>query len=437
MNIILLSGGSGKRLWPLSNDVRSKQFLKLFKNNDGNLESMVQRVYRQIKNIDSSINITIATSNTQVSSIKNQLGDKVNISVEPSRRDTFPAILLAVAYLHDVQKVDKDEAVIVCPVDQYVGEDYFYKVLDLYKIIENSSVNIALLGIKPDHPSDKYGYIIPNDNQCKTYVKSFKEKPSIDAAIEYIKEGALWNAGVFAFKISYLLNKAKEILGDCDYYGLLSQYNTLKKISFDYEIVEKENKILVLRYDGRWLDLGSWSTLSSNMSERIMGDVVIGDGCDNVSVVNELDIPVLTMGIRNAVISTSPDGILVSSLEQADRIKPYVENIHRVTMYADKSWGAFRVIDIENDSMTIKVTIQKGDRMNYHSHEHRDEVWVVTSGNGRTIVDGMEQNIKKGDVITMKAGCRHTVIADTELKLIEVQLGKEISINDKRVYSIE
>ena len=117
MNIVLLSGGSGKRLWPLSNDIRSKQFIKIFKCPDGSYESMVQRVYRQIKQVDKEATVTIATSKTQVSAIHNQLGEEVGISVEPCRRDTFPAIALATAYLADVQGVDPEEPVVVCPVD--------------------------------------------------------------------------------------------------------------------------------------------------------------------------------------------------------------------------------------------------------------------------------------------------------------------------------
>ena len=133
MNIVLLSGGSGKRLWPLSNDIRSKQFIKIFKKPEhdvpmgsdapGDYESMVQRVYRQIKTVDRDATVTIATSKSQVSAIHNQLGGEVGISVEPCRRDTFPAIALATAYLHDVQGVDENEAVVVCPVDPYVEDD--------------------------------------------------------------------------------------------------------------------------------------------------------------------------------------------------------------------------------------------------------------------------------------------------------------------------
>ena len=131
MNLVLLSGGSGKRLWPLSNDIRSKQFIKLFKTEDGGYESMVQRVYRQIRRADPDATVTIATARNQVSAIRNQLGDGVGISVEPCRRDTFPAIALATAYLVDVQGVSPEESVVVCPVDPYVNDDYFRALKDL------------------------------------------------------------------------------------------------------------------------------------------------------------------------------------------------------------------------------------------------------------------------------------------------------------------
>ena len=134
MNIILLSGGSGKRLWPLSNDIRSKQFIKVFKREDGEYESMLQRMYAGIKEVNKDSNVTIATSSTQTSIIKNQLGDNVDISIEPCRRDTFPAIALATAYLHDVKKISEDESVVVCPVDPYVESDYFKTLEKLYEV---------------------------------------------------------------------------------------------------------------------------------------------------------------------------------------------------------------------------------------------------------------------------------------------------------------
>lgn len=437
MNIVLLSGGSGKRLWPLSNDIRSKQFIKIFKKEDGQYESMVQRVYGQIRKVDADAKITIATSSTQVSSIYNQLGEGLGISLEPCRRDTFPAIALATAYLHDVQGVSQDEAVVVCPVDPYVDASYFEALKNLGKLAEQNVANLVLMGIEPTYPSEKYGYIIPRDSESVSLVKTFKEKPDEATARGYISQGALWNGGVFAYKLSYVLNRAHELIDFKDYYDLYDKYETLEKISFDYAVVEKEESIAVMRYRGEWKDLGTWNTLTEAMEDKIIGKGILDETCENVHVINELDVPLLCMGLKDVVVSASPDGILVSDKNKSSYIKPYVDKIDGQIMYAEKSWGSYRVMDVEEESMTIKVTLNAGHSMNYHSHERRNEVWTIISGTGKTIVDGMEQNVSAGDVITMQAGCRHTIIATTELKLIEVQLGREISVDDKTKHELD
>lgn len=437
MNIILLSGGSGKRLWPLSNDVRSKQFIKIFKKEDGSYESMVQRVYRQIKKVDKDASVTIATSKTQVSTIHNQLGDDVGISVEPCRRDTFPAIALATAYLVDILKVDPNESVVVCPVDPYVEDSYFEALKELSDEASRSSANLVLMGIEPTYPSEKYGYIIPTSNEKISEVSTFKEKPTADVAKEYIAKGALWNGGVFAYKLQYVLDKAHELMEFKDYDDLFNRYETLNKISFDYAVVEHEKEIEVIRYKGTWKDLGTWNTLTEAMEEEIVGKGELNDTCSNVHIVNEMDVPILAMGLHDVVISASNEGILVSDKEQSSYIKPFVDKYEQQVMFAEKSWGNFKVLNIDQKSMTIQVTLNEGHKMNYHSHEHRDEVWVITSGTGKTIVDGMEQNVKAGDVITMARGCRHTIIANSELKLIEVQLGEDIQVKDKKKFDLE
>lgn len=437
MNIVLLSGGSGKRLWPLSNDIRSKQFIKIFKLEDGGYESMVQRVYRQIRSVDAKARITVATSKTQVSAIHNQLGDNVGISVEPCRRDTFPAIVLATAYLHDIQGIGPEEGVVVCPVDPYVDETYFEMLKALGQQAEKGEANLVLMGIEPTYPSEKYGYIIPENKDTISQVSTFKEKPDIKTAKNYIAQGALWNGGVFAYKMSYLLEKAHELLDFTDYQDLFAKYETLTPISFDYAVAEKESRIQVMRYGGQWKDLGTWNTLTESMEESHVGEAILNEKCENVHVLNELGIPILCMGLHDVIVSASPEGILVSDKTQSSYIKPFVDKIDQQIMFAEKSWGSFRVLDVEDESLTIKVTLNAGHSMNYHSHKNRDEVWVVISGRGRTIVDGMEQAVHTGEVITMQAGCRHTILADTELKLIEVQLGKEISVHDKRKYPLE
>ena len=437
MNIVLLSGGSGKRLWPLSNDIRSKQFIKIFRAEDGSYESMVQRVYRQIKTVDADATVTIATSKTQVSAIHNQLGEEVGISVEPCRRDTFPAIALATAYLVDVQGIDPEESVVVCPVDPYVENDYFEALKALGEQASKGEANLVLMGIEPTYPSEKYGYIIPESADNIGSVSTFKEKPDAETAKGYIAQGALWNGGVFAYKLKYVLNKAHELIDFTDYQDLFAKYDTLTKISFDYAVVEKEDKIQVMRFAGQWKDLGTWNTLTEAMEETSVGDALMNETCENVHIVNELNVPILAMGLHDVVISASSEGILVSDKEQSSYIKPFVDQIDQQIMFAEKSWGSFRVLDVEEESLTIKVTLNAGHQMNYHSHKYRDEVWVVVSGSGRTIVDGMEQEVHAGDVITMQAGCRHTIIAQTELKLIEVQLGRAISVDDKQKFPLE
>ena len=168
-----------------------------------------------------------------------------------------------------------------------------------------------------------------------------------------------------------------------------------------------------------------------------MGKGILNAACRGVNIVNETDIPVLAMGLRDVVISASAEGILVSDKEQSSYIKPFVDTFEQQVMFAEKSWGSFRLMDMETEALTIKVTLNPGHSMNYHSHRNRDEVWVVIWGEGRTVVDGASRRVRAGDVILMPAGCRHTVIAETELKMIEVQIGENIEVQDKQKFVLD
>lgn len=433
MNIILLSGGSGKRLWPLSNDVRSKQFIKLFKNDTNQYESMVQRVYRQISNVDKNAKITIATSANQVSAIKNQLGENVSICVEPCRRDTFPAIALAASYLFDEKKLSEDECVIVCPVDPYVDDSYYECLKYLESLVIEDKSNLTLMGIEPTYPSDKYGYIIPNSSASISTVKEFKEKPDIETAKSYLNQGALWNAGVFAFKLGYLVQKTHDLIRFIDYKDLLSKYHTLTKISFDYAVVEKENSIRVLRYVGEWRDVGTWNMMAEVMEDDTKGNVTLDEMCENTHVINELDIPILCMGCKNMVIAASGDGILVSDKERSGYMKPYVEKCSTDVRYVEKSWGTFSVVDVQPGSLTVKIHLNSGSSISYHHHENRSETWIVLSGNGRVILNENEKKIKAGESVVLPSGCRHSLIAESDMSVIEVQVGNDISVSDKYI----
>lgn len=434
MNVILLSGGSGKRLWPLSNEVRSKQFIKLFKTQDGRQESMVQRVYRQIRQADPDAKIIIATSKAQVSAIRNQLEKNVSISVEPSRRDTFPAIALACAYLYDVQGVSPEEPVVVCPVDPYVDGSYFHSLKKLSELAITGDANLVLMGMQPTYPSEKYGYILPEGSAEVSKVLAFKEKPDVETAQHYIEKGGLWNGGVFAFRLQYVLDKVHESVNFTDYQDLYTKYQQLPKISFDYAVVEQEPDIQVLRFAGEWKDIGTWNTITEAMDGHSMGEAVLHESCENVHILNELNVPVLALGLHDVIISASPQGILVSDKGQSSHIKPLVDSLEQQVMYAEKSWGSYQVLDVEDNSLTIKVTLKPGHSMNYHSHQFRDEAWVIIAGEGRVTLDGKEKLVQAGDIVSMKAGCWHTILARTQIILLEEQIGGEIYTEDKVIF---
>ena len=437
MHIVLLSGGSGKRLWPLSNDIRSKQFIPLFRQNDGSRHSMAQRVCEQVRHAIPDAKITIATSKAQVSALRSQLGDLVDISVEPCRRDTFPAIALVSAYLHDVKGVGCDEAVAVCPVDPYVEDGYFSSVYHLAQLAADGAADLMLMGIEPSYPSEKYGYIMPQDKETVSRVLSFREKPDEAAAKWYIEQGALWNSGVFAYRLGYVLMRAHTLLGCADYKSLFSIYDRLEKISFDYAVVEREKNIGVLRYAGTWKDLGTWNTLTEIMEEASLGDVTMDERCRSTHVVNELDVPILVMGGQDLIVAASPEGILVADKAASSHMKPYVEQISQPIMFAEKSWGSFRIIDVEEGSLTIKVTLNAGHGMNYHSHERRSEVWNVVSGSGTVLLDGEVRAVAAGDVIDIPVGMKHKISARERMVVIEVQIGEDIAKEDKIKWSEE
>lgn len=432
MNIVLLSGGSGKRLWPLSNEIRSKQFLKVFKRDDGTHESMLQRMYRMIHDVDSRAKITIATSDNQVSSIKAQLGNAVGISVEPCRRDTFPAIALASAYLHNVLNVDENDTVVVCPVDHYVESDYFKMFQKLSEQASKAEANLVLMGIEPTYPSEMYGYIVPKENETISLVKEFKEKPNKETAQRFIREGALWNSGVFAFRLGYILNISRRVLGYNQYKQLSDHYNSLKKISFDYAVAEKEKNIQVIRFAGQWKDIGSWNMLSEVMNEEVAGNAVAVE-CNNTHVINELQIPLIALGVENLAIAATPDGILVTDKQKSEKLKDIV--VDQRPMCEKRVWGEYQVLDyrLKEDGqnfLTKHLTVFPGKHISYQTHKHRAEIWTFVDGIGKLILNDEIKTVTRGETIYIHSGMKHAIKADTELHIIEVQIGDELTEED-------
>lgn len=427
MKIILLSGGSGKRLWPLSNEIRSKQFLKIVKNENGEYESMLQRVFRQIRAAYSDAEIMIVTSDMQTEAIKNQIGGNVEIISEPERRNTFPAIMLSAAHLYYEKRCDKDETALILPVDPYVDEEYFLKLKELDNAVQNNAADIVLMGITPTYPSEKYGYIIPEGTDSVRRVKQFKEKPDEQTAEKLIANGGLWNSGVLAVRLSYLISLLNEQTDCRSYLDVLDKYSQLENTSFDYAVLEKTNSVAVVAYSGEWRDLGTWNTLTEVMDSKPIGSVIMSDDCENTHIVNELDIPVVVMGTKNIVVAASHDGILVSDKEQSSYIKPYVDSLENRPMFEERAWGDYTVLNISVDenggkTVTKKKRIQAGSTIDETAHNDHSDVWTVLSGKAVIRINGRSHEALPGDTYTIPKNTLHSLTAVENTTIIEVQI---------------
>jgi mannose-1-phosphate guanylyltransferase len=429
VRVVLLSGGSGKRLWPLSNDSRSKQFLKVLKKSENELESMIQRVKRQLENVNLINSTVVTTSLNQVDMVKSQLGLDIPVIAEPSRRDTFAAIALASSYLYSVEKVSKDEVITVLPVDPFVEDSFFNKVKELENLFSNTSTDLGLIGIKPTYPSSKYGYIVPSseDNNVVS-VESFKEKPKEQEAELLIQKNSLWNGGVFAFKLGYLLDILTNYNLPLNYNQLLSDFEKIPKNSFDYEVVERARNIKALSYKGSWKDLGTWNTLTEEMSTSVIGKARLSEDSVNTHIVNELDVPITAIGVKDIVVAASPDGILVTDKAKSPRLKEYIPTSEQ-PMYIERLSGEYRIIDSNSDSSnkTAKLSLYQGYKLEDFNEDNSVKNYVVLSGEVQFIEGQVNSFVRRGEsyLISVRGHYSITAISDTELIEISLTTGNK------------
>ena len=437
IHLVLLSGGSGTRLWPLSNNARSKQFLKVLRDEEGNHVSMVQRVFGQIAKVNADLDVTIATCANQENSIRSQVAGDYSLVLEPERRDTAPAIMLACAHLDMVQGAGADDTVIVMPIDTFADQGYYDRIVDLDAAVQLGVSDLTLLGVEPTYPSTKYGYIIPGTVSGDILpVAEFKEKPSEEVARAFITQGGLWNCGVFAFRLGYLRNLTKFYADFHSFDMMLAHYGELPKNSFDYEVVESAKSISVVTYAGTWKDLGTWNTLSEEMADWAQGRVVAAD-VDNVHIINETGLPMVVAGLKDAVVVATHDGILACSKEASANIKNEVNAVSESRpMYEKRRWGEYRVIDSRTynggrNALTKELVIERGKQLSYQRHAYRSEVWTVVSGEGEIVLDGYVTPVCPGSVMNIHPMQMHAVRATKEdLHIIEVQLGSPLVEED-------
>ena len=439
MQLVLLSGGSGKRLWPLSNNARSKQFLPLLEKEDGTMESMVQRVVRQVREANLTDDITLATNASQLDIIINQLGDSVSVVTEPERRDTFPAIALASGYLKLKKGCPDDEVVVIMPCDPFTEAGYFETIGKMVRCVEADVAELVLMGITPTYPSEKYGYVVPVTDHLMAEgsmaVSKFTEKPNVERAKELLAMGALWNGGVFAFRLGYMMEIAQRYVKADSFEEMRSRYSEFPKISFDYEVAEKADSVAVLPYSGQWKDLGTWNTLTDELHHHIIGNAVMGPRCTNTHVINELQYPIYVDGMEDTVIAASPDGIIVCRKKYTEDIKKAVDHLTPRPMYEERRWGSYRVIDDTTyadgrHSLTKSLTINAGKNISYQVHRHRSEAWTIVEGEGIFVLDGVERKVGPGETVVIPVNHYHALKALTTLTFIEVQTGNPLVEED-------
>lgn len=440
MQLILLCGGSGKRLWPLSNGVRSKQFLQLLDSENGTKESMFQRVLRQIYSSGINAEINIATSHSQVDSISSQSFGNISLIEEPYRRDTFPAIALAVEFLFFKKGCADDEIVVVMPCDVYTTSGYFDVIKEMAEVVKKRTFDMVLMGIEPSEPSSKLGYIVPN-KQNLTDVVLFVEKPDKAYAENLIEKGALWNGGVFAFKLGYIRNLIANYIQSVSFEDVIAKFDSLPQISFDYEVVEKTQSIGFVKYSGMWKDLGTWESLCPELPKNTIGHVIDKNNL-NTTIINELSIPIICSGCSNIIIAASPDGIIVADKECAVTIKEAVNEVNHRPMYEERRWGTYKVLDsmtFDDGSsvLTKTLTLKPGASISYQRHGHREEVWTIVDGSGEVVIGTNRRNISSGDVIVIPIGEMHALRAITKLTLVEVQRGSQLVEEDIERFDYE
>lgn len=438
MQIIMLSGGSGTRLWPLSNNARSKQFLKVLRDANGDGQSMVQRTFDGVKRSGVRADVVIATCETQVAGLAEQIKEDFDLVVEPERRDTSPAIMLSSAFLRFEKNVDINETVIVMPIDTFADQHYYNRLADIDGAVQSGFSDIVLLGVEPTYPSEKFGYIVPEEIVGEpeiSKVSCFVEKPEVSVAESLIMQGALWNCGVFGFKLGYILELLNGYSSFDNYDAYRNEYTLFPKNSFDYEVVEKSRSVSVVKYSGEWKDLGTWNTLTEEMRDSNAGRVVFSE-CEDTHIINELNIPMVVTGVKDAVVVATPDGILVSSKTASAQIKPLVNKIAETRpMYEVRQWGEYKVLNQSMHESGLRslekiLLVRKGRQLSYQLHRYRSECWTVVDGCGEVVVDGVITPVSSGSFVSISPGQMHAVRALADLSIMEVQLGTDLIEED-------
>lgn len=396
MHVILLSNNFGRKLWPLTNDSRLEQFIKLLKTYDEKPESAIQRIYRQLQSTQGFESITIVASLSQKEQLETQLGKEVDIVYQTENHGEFFAIALACVYLYSEKEIDSSGNILCIPADTLVEDDFFAELL-------KSEDELSL----PKGVVNRF---------CRVDDESFQPKLSC------IQIGDVFSILKTEFQIC-----------EFDYANIEKAITRFEKEKPNNIVFYNKEIINNLKFTENVKKIESWHEYSNELS-LTTGYVIADQSCSNTHIINEQSIPVMAIGVQDIVIAVSYSGILVANKEQTHKVEELASQLSVRPMCEERRWGSYIILsrskDEECESIIKKILINEGAQISYQYHNCRKEIWTIVSGRGLLYLEGERREVYPGDTVVIEIGMKHGLKALRPLEMVEVQLGSNLVEED-------